>query len=105
MLIRLLDMTTGASVNCSGHGGAFYIARQNGHEWFPWVLARVLLFSPERLQRGFYSSLPNRGMKMRDDGHHATEWLWYFSGMLPFAAVSLLWTSMEDQSVTPQRII
>jgi|SRR5205807_1997506 len=54
---------------------------------------------------GFLFFSANRGMKMRDDGHHATEWLWYFSGMLPFAAVSLLWTSMEDQSVTPQRII
>ncbi len=42
---------------------------------------------------------------MRDDKRPLPEFLWYVGGFLPLAGVCLIWTSMGDQPVTPQRIM
>jgi hypothetical protein len=54
---------------------------------------------------GFLIFSITRGTKMRDDGRHLSELLWYAIGLLPFAGVCLIWASMGDQPVTPQRLI
>jgi hypothetical protein len=54
---------------------------------------------------GFLIFCANRGLKMRDERRPLAEFLWYVSGLIPLAGVSLIWASMGDQPVTPQRII
>ena len=53
----------------------------------------------------FFIFCLTRGMKMRDEGRRLAGWLWLLSGLLPLAAICLLWASMGDQFVWPQRVI
>jgi hypothetical protein len=54
---------------------------------------------------GFLILSINRGLKMRDDGRPAIEFLWYAGGLIPVAGVFLLWISIGDQPMLAQRIV
>lgn len=45
-----------------------------------------------------------RGQKMREERRIWAELLWYTGGLFPLAAVTIIWTAMENQAV-PQRIL
>ena len=45
-----------------------------------------------------------RGQKMREEKRIWPELLWYAGGLVPLAAVTIIWTAMENQ-VVPQRIL
>jgi hypothetical protein len=54
---------------------------------------------------GFLFLSITRGLKMRDEKRPLAEYLWYGTGLLPLAGVSLFWASMGDQPVLAQRIV
>jgi hypothetical protein len=64
-----------------------------------------LLLLAGTVAAGFLILSINRGLKMRDDKRVLVELLWYAGGLLPLAGVCLIWVSMGDQPVMPQRII
>ncbi|SEN11355.1 DUF2339 domain-containing protein [Bradyrhizobium sp. OK095] len=47
----------------------------------------------------------NRGLKMRDDKRPFAELLWYSGGLVPLASICLIWASMGEQPIMPQRVI
>ena len=52
----------------------------------------------------FFIFALNRGLKMKEEGRPLAELLWYSGGLVPLAAVALVWASMGDQPVTFQRV-
>jgi hypothetical protein len=64
-----------------------------------------LLVLAGTVSSGFFIFSLTRAARMRDDKRPVAELLWYSGGLIPLAAVCLIWASMGNQPVTAQRII